>query len=179
MLQKLRDQSSRWYVKALFVLLVISFSMWGVADIALNYVNMRPVATVNGNNITQEEFNGRFQSMLTKAQELSKGQLTSEQIKEMGIPQRILDSLIDHSLIVEDLTKRHLIVTDAVVRRRIQTIPSFLNEQGAFDKRAFDYLLHTNHITESQFVVDIRHDLQQQQLFGALFAGMQLPKGIC
>jgi len=176
MLQKLRDQSSRWYVKALFVLLVISFSMWGVADIALNYVNMRPVATVDGLNITQEEFNARFQSMLAKAQELSKGQLTSEQVKEMGIPQRILDSLIDHSLIVEDLKKRHLVVTDAVVRRRVQTIPSFLNEQGTFDKRAFDYLLHTNHITESQFVADVRHDLQQQQLFGALFAGMRLPK---
>ncbi|MBM3632416.1 MAG: hypothetical protein FJX03_01740 [Alphaproteobacteria bacterium] len=176
MLQKLRDHSGRWYVKALFVLLVISFSMWGVADIALNYVNMRPVATVDGHNITQEEFTARFQNMLTKAQELSKGQLNSEQIKEMGMPQKILDSLIDHSLIIADLKKRYLVSTDAIVRRHIQTIPTFLNEQGAFDKRAFDYLLHTNHITESQFVADVRQQLQQQQVFGALFSGLKLPK---
>lgn len=176
MLQKLKDQSGRWYIKALFVLLVVSFSMWGVADIFLNYVNMRPVATVDGHNISQEEFGARLQSMVSKAQELSKGQLNSEQIREMGIPQKILDSLIDHSLIGSELKKRQLVITDDVVRRRIQSIPTFLNEQGSFDKRAFDYLLHTNHITEGQFIADVRSELQQQQLFGALFSGMRLPK---
>src|SRR4051812_48278910 len=113
MLQKLRDQSGRWYIKALFVLLVVSFSMWGVADIFLNYVNMRPVATVDGHNISQEEFAARLQNMVSKAQELSRGQLNSEQIQEMGIPQKILDSLVDQTLIAAEVKKRHLLVTDA------------------------------------------------------------------
>lgn len=176
MLQKLKDQSGRWYIKVLFVLLVVSFGMWGVADILLNYVNMRPVATVDGHSISQEEFANRLQVMVNKAQEMSKGPLTSDQIREAGIPQKILDSLIDHSLIVGELKKRRLLVTDAIVRRRIQSIPTFLNEQGAFDKRAFDYLLHSNHITEGQFVADVRSELQQQQLFGSLFSGLKLPK---
>lgn len=176
MLQKLKDQSGRWYIKVLFALLVVSFGMWGVADILLNYINMRPVATVDGHNITQEEFIARYQVMVGKAQEIAKGQLTSDQIKEMGIPQKILDSLIDQSLVASELKERRLLVTDAIVRRRIQSIPAFLNEQGAFDKRAFDYLLHSNHITEGQFIADVRSELQQHQLFGALFGGMQLPK---
>jgi peptidyl-prolyl cis-trans isomerase D len=176
MLQKLREQSNRWYIKALFLLIVISFGMFGVGDIVLNYVNMRPVATVDGHNITQEEFSMRLQNMVGKAQEMSKGQLSSEQIRGMGIPQKILDSLIDQFLIMSELKKRNVVVTDTVVRRRIQSIPTFLNEQGAFDKRAFDYLLHNNHITEPQFVADVRTELQQHQLFGALFAGMHLPK---
>jgi peptidyl-prolyl cis-trans isomerase D len=176
MLQNLREHSRRWYVKALFVLLVISFCMWGVADIFLNYVNMRPVVTIDGHNISQEEFGARLQSMVTKAQEVSKGQLTAQQIKEMGIPQKILDSLIDQSLTATELQKRHLVTTDAILRHTIQSIPAFLNEQGSFDKRAFDYLLQTNHITEGQFIADIRRDLQRQQLFGALFSGIQLPK---
>lgn len=176
MLQKLREQSNRWYIKALFVLLVISFSMWGVGDIVLNYVNMRPVATVDGHNITQEEFSLRLQNMVGRAQELSKGQLSSDKIKDMGIPQKILDSLIDQFLITSELKKYNVVVTDAAVRRHIQSIPAFLNEQGAFDKRAFDYLLHNNHITESQFIADVRSELQQHQLFGALFAGTHLPK---
>jgi peptidyl-prolyl cis-trans isomerase D len=176
MLQKLKDQSGRWYIKILFVLLVVSFGMWGVADILLNYINMRPVATVDGHNITQEEFAARYQLMVGKAQEIAKGQLTSDQIREMGIPQKILDSLIEQSLIAAELKKCGLVVTDDTIRRRIQSIPAFLNEQGAFDKRAFDYLLHTNHITEGQFIADIRLQLQQLQLFGALFGGLQLPK---
>ncbi len=176
MLQKLREQSNRWYIKALFVLLVISFSMWGVGDIVLNYVNMRPVATVDGHNITQEEFSLRLQNMVGRAQEISKGQLSSEQIRGMGIPQKILDSLIDQFLIMTEINKRKVVVTDAVVRRRVQSIPAFLNEQGTFDKRAFDYLLHNNRITEPQFVADVRAEMQQHQLFGALFASMHLPK---
>jgi len=175
MLQKLKDQSGRWYIKILFVLLVVSFSVWGIADIVVNYVNTRPVATVDGHTITQEEFSSRLQNMATKAQEMSKGQLTADQIKDMGIPQKILDSLIDQALIADELKKRRLVVTDADVRRRIQSIPAFLNEQGVFDKRAFDYLLHNNHITEAQFIGEIRSDLQQQQLFKALLGGMRLP----
>lgn len=176
MLQTLREQSNRWYIKVLFILLVISFGMWGVADMVLNYVNMRPVATVDGHSVTQEEFAGRLQSTVTRAQEASKGRLTPDQIKEIGIPQKILDSLIDHVLLVGELKKRNLVVTDDVLRRRIQSIPAFLNEKGTFDKRAFDYLLHNNHITESQFVADTRTELQQHQLFGAMMAGIQLPK---
>jgi peptidyl-prolyl cis-trans isomerase D len=176
MLQKLKDQSGRWYAKALFVLLVVSFGLWGVADIVVNYINMRPVATVDGHTITQEEFAARLQNMVSKAQELSKGQLTSDQIKELGLPQRVLDSLIDQALISLELKKRHLVVTDAAVRRRIQGIPAFLNEQGTFDKRAFDALLYSNHITEAQFIGDMRKEVQQHQLFGALMSGMRLPK---
>ena len=100
MLQKIKDQSGRWYVKALFVLLVVSFSMWGVADILLNYINMRPVATVDGHNISQEEFAARLQSSINKNQELSKGQLSSERIKDLGLAQKVLDSLVDHYLIL-------------------------------------------------------------------------------
>lgn len=175
MLQKLKDQSGRWHIKVLFVLLVISFSIWGIADIFVNYVNTRPVATVDGHTITQEEFGGRLQNTVTKAQEMSKGQVTVDQIKEMGIPQKILDSLIDQALIAAELKKRRLVVTDADIRRRIQSMPAFLNEQGAFDKRAFDYLLHNNHITEAQFIGEIRSELQQQQLFKTLLGGMRLP----
>lgn len=176
MLEKLRDHSGRWYFKVLFVLLVVSFGIWGVADIFVNYVNMRPVATVDGHAITQEEFSTRLQRMVTKAQEISKGQLNAEQIKDMGIPHKILESLIDQALLAGELKKWKLVVSDAAVRNHIQSIPAFLNEQGAFDKRAFDYLLHNNHITEGQFIADVRTDLQQQQLFGALMSGINLPK---
>ncbi|MBM3467966.1 MAG: hypothetical protein FJX71_00865 [Alphaproteobacteria bacterium] len=176
MLQKLRAQSNRWYIKALFVILVLSFCMWGIADIFFNYINMRPVATVDGRNISQEEFASRLQTMVNRAQEASKGQLKPEQIREMGIPQKILDSLIDQSLIATELKERRLIVSDAAVRNRIQKIPAFSNEQGQFDKRAFDYLLQNNHISEAQFIADVRGELQQQQLFGALISGLRLPK---
>jgi len=175
MLQKLKDQSSRWYIKILFVLLVVSFSIWGIADILINYVNTRPVATVDGHTITQEEFATRLQNMVSKAQEISKSQLTADQIKDMGIPKKILDSLVDQALISDELKKRRLVVTDADVRRRIQSIPAFLNEQGTFDKRAFDYLLYNNHITEAQFIGEVRSDLQQQQFFKSLLSGLRLP----
>lgn len=176
MLQNLRDQSKRWYVKALFVFLVVCFSMWGVADIFVNYVNMRPVATVDGHNVSQEDFSNRLRSALSRAQEASKSQITPEQIKDMGIAQKILDSLIDHTLLAAEVGKFHLVVSDAAVRRRIQSIPEFLNEQGTFDKRAFDYLLRDNSITESQFIGDLRADMQQRQFFSALMAGIHLPK---
>lgn len=176
MLQKIREQSNRWYIKTLLVVLVVSFGLWGVTDIFLNYVHMRPVATVDSHSITQEEFASRLQSMVTKAQEASKGRITPDQIKEMGIPQKVLDTLIDHSLIMKELNKRHLVITDTAVRNHVHSIPAFLNEQGVFDKRAFDYLLHNNHITEAKFIADVRAEMQQNQLFSALTAGLNLPK---
>jgi peptidyl-prolyl cis-trans isomerase D len=176
MLQQLYGHSKGWFIKGLFIALAASFVMWGIGDMFRNYGSMRPIATVGSHSITPEEFGGRLQLMTNRAQEAAKGRLTLEQIKEIGLAQKVLDSLIDQSVIAEELTKRRLIITDAVIRRHIQSIPAFLNEQGHFDKRAFDYLLQNNHISEAKFIADVRSELEQSQLFGALGAGMHLPK---
>lgn len=176
MLQTLREHSGSWFVKVLLGVLVASFALWGVGDVFRSYTSNRPVAIVGEYSITQEEFADAFKRMTVNLQQMSKGKLTQDQIKAMGLPKHVLDDLISQALIWEEVSHLKLGVTDLAIRNHVQSIPAFLNEQGQFDRRAFDYLLQHNGITENKFLNDVRSSLLKQQLLGALTSGMHLPK---
>ena len=61
MLQGLRRSAGSWVVKALMGLLVLSFAVWGIADIFTGYRGTA-VATVGNTEIDGEEFRQKFQN---------------------------------------------------------------------------------------------------------------------
>lgn len=176
MLQTLREHAGGWFAKLLFAILVASFALWGVGDVFRSYTSMRPVATVGGEKISQEAFAQALERARAYLQQMSKGQLTPDQIKAMGLQKKALNDLINQALVLQDISHLKLSVTEAAIRSHIQSIPAFQNEQGKFDKKAFDYLLQHNHMTELGFIEEVRSDLLRQQLLGALSSGMHLPK---
>jgi len=55
MLTALRRLASTWVAKALFVLLVLSFGIWGIGDTVRNLGRDTALARVNGEPIEMEE----------------------------------------------------------------------------------------------------------------------------
>ena len=57
--------------------------------------------------------------------------LSAEMIESMGLPQQVLDGLVDQRLLLQEATKLHLNATPEEVRKRILQIPT-LNPEGHF-----------------------------------------------
>ena len=55
MLTALRRLAATWVAKALFVLLVLSFAIWGVGDMVRNLNRDTAVAKVGGREVDMEE----------------------------------------------------------------------------------------------------------------------------
>lgn len=176
MLQTLRKHSGNWFFKTLLGFIAVSFVMWGVADMIMGYNNMRPVAKVDGDAISQEDFARQYDREMSLIQHRSMGKAKLDDEKKATLQQKILDRLIDQAITRHAVSKLNLAVTDAYIRQFIQADPTFRNESGVFDKGLLNQILASNHMTENMFVQSVRSNLMTNQVLGTISAGSNLPK---
>ena len=175
MLQKLRTHSQSWYFKAIFVLLALSFVMWGVADMITGYNSMRPIATIGSDSLSQEEFMHEYDQQIRSFQERTRGKVKLDEDKKKTIQQEILAHLIEKSLVRQTVEENGLTVTDAYISRHIQSDQTFYDDKNRFNKEKFSLLLNRAHITEGSFVKMVRSNLSNSQLLQTLTSGAHLP----
>jgi peptidyl-prolyl cis-trans isomerase D len=176
MMQSLRDQSGKWFIKVLFGAIIASFGIFGVSDLVRGYGAMKPLATVGKHSITYEEFSHNVHQQTARLQQAAKGKLRPDDLKQLGIHTQILEQLIDQSVIDQEVGRLKLAVSDSLVRNHVHSMRAFRNESGVFDKDLFNQILHSNNLTEAKFLSEIRSSLLDHQLIGTLSAGVMLPK---
>lgn len=176
MLQTLREHSGSWFVKVLFGVLVASFALWGVGDIFRNYTSMRPVATIGGKSITQEEFLSAYHKAVNNIQHIAKGRVTSDDIKNMGVSTKVLDNLIDQAALTQHIHDLGIVVSDVTVRDQIQSLPALTDKGGTFDREKFAAMLSNAGLTESGFVREVRSSIERHELINSLGSGLHFPK---
>ena len=116
MMQSLREQSGKWFVKVLFAAIIASFAVWGIGDVIRSYSALRPIATIGKHSISYEEFSAALQREVTRLQHMSKGQVTPAQLKQMGIHTHVLDQLIDQAALEQEVKQLGLVVSDSLIR---------------------------------------------------------------
>ncbi|HVE85453.1 MAG TPA: SurA N-terminal domain-containing protein, partial [Myxococcales bacterium] len=94
-------------------------------------------ARVNGREISQREFNQAYTNELRRYSEMYRrfGQeLTEAKAREMGLPRRVLDSMVDGELIAQEAERQGISTSDDEVVKILQQHPEFKNEGGQFDQ---------------------------------------------
>ena len=176
MLQAIRSKAGSIFVKGLFVVLIVTFGIWGIGDIFRNRPTDTTVATVGAQSIDA----GALQAAVQPALERLSSQLGSavdlRQAKQMGVIDDELGQLIDQSLIDQEAARLQLDVSDDVIRDGIITDPMFKGSNGAFNRSAFDALLAANHMTEGQYIERMKRDIPRSDLMRAVTAGVRPPQ---
>jgi peptidyl-prolyl cis-trans isomerase D len=91
-------------------------------------------ARVNGQTITQQEYNRALYYTEQRYKSMYGGQMTPEMLDQMGLPKQVLDSLVDQQLLLQEAKRLHLNATAEEVRKKILEIP-ILNEGGKISER--------------------------------------------
>lgn len=175
MLQSLRDQSGKWFIKVLFVAIALSFVIWGIGDVIQGFRANRPVAKVGGAVVTIDNYLSSLQSATAHIQASVKAKLTGIQLKQMGLQGRVVEDLVNQLLVERELKRLHLSISDHTVRSVVHSMPAF-HREGRFDKEMFTQILRSNHVSESKFLEDIKQNLMSQQLMGSLLDQAKLPE---
>jgi peptidyl-prolyl cis-trans isomerase D len=176
MLDALRRGASGWIAKIFLSILILSFAVWGVADVFRGY-GAGSLARVGDTEITPDEFQTAYQNQLQMLGQLGR-RLTPEQARQFGLDVRALYGLIDTAAVDNHARSLQLGISDEAVAQQIAREPSFRTADGKFDKLAFQSYLTQIRMSEAGFIAQRRKDEVREQLTGALLGGLTIPDAL-
>ena len=131
MLELIRSKAKGFLAVLLFGMLIASFAIWGIGDIFRRATRDTSVASVAGDEISLIEFNRELQREVKRIQPLLGGiQLDAEKMKQLGLYDRVIDTLVTRKLFDLAAARDGITISTALISRLIQNDPSFRNEIG-------------------------------------------------
>ena len=174
MLTALRKHARSWVVKALLLVLVLSFAIWGIGDIFYGNPAEDTVASVGSSDITAGELNNEFNRSLANMQRQFGGQFTREQAIGIGVLQQTLQQQIGQRLVDMEAAEMGISVDDATLRRLITEDPTF-QTAGRFDRARFNQLLSRIGLSEDGYLETFRQELARNTLTAGVAAAATVP----
>jgi peptidyl-prolyl cis-trans isomerase D len=169
-----RQLAQTWLAKLLFVLLILSFAIWGIEDIVRNFWRDDAVVRLEGSTVEVPEAQAAARRELQRIQRQLGPTFEPDETIRRAIAGQALEGLIAERAQRAEATRLGIAVPDEQVREFVRAIPSF-QLGGQFSRAILDQFLRQNDLTEGQFLQLVRDDLQRVQLLGAVRAGAPAP----
>lgn len=174
MLGSLRKAAGSWVAKILIGLLMLSFAVWGVADVFGNY-GYDSVATVGETEIESATFQNTYQIELSSVAQRLGRQLTPDEARALGIDRRVLSDLITTATLVNQGNQMRLGISDDYIADEIADSSEFKDAFGRFDRGRFEQLLVANRLTEQGFVERSRNRAVRDQIAATVAGSLEVP----
>jgi len=178
MLSTLRKQTGSIVIKALLILLIISFGAWGIQDWLSPAISGNFVATVGGQEIAPSQLQRRVQSQMNRLRAVFGNQISIDQARQLGLVNVSLNELISRALMTEGASGMGVAISDDLVSAEIRNAEAFRGLAGAFDRDRFDRMLQSNGMSEGAYIAELRRDLGIQHFTDSLTAGASAPKAM-
>ncbi len=175
----MRKASSNWLGKTvmsvMFGILIISFGVWGIADIFKGF-GQSSLAKIGSTEITTEQFRNLFTDRLQQIGRRFGRPLTTEQARQFGLDRQVLQDVIADAAIDETTRRMGLGQSDADIVRAIQNDPNFKGLDGKFEHERFVQIIRQAGYTEQRYIAEQRKTALRRQLTGTIVAGIEPPK---
>jgi len=151
--------------------LIISFGVWGIADIFRGSVNRRWPRSVTSRFRPSNSASSIPTSCSRSG--ASSPPLTMEQARAFGIDRQVLQQTIAEATLDEEARRLGLGQSDAETMRTIFSDPNFKGAGGKFDPVRFQTTLRQFGFSEQRYVADQRRVSLRRQIAGTISAGIE------
>ncbi|TPH19181.1 SurA N-terminal domain-containing protein [Litorilituus lipolyticus] len=171
MLEDIREKSQGLTAKIILGLIILTFAVAGVGS----YTNSvdTSVATVNGESISQQDFNKAYQAQRNRmAQQFGEmfETLSNDANYMANFRQGVLDNLINEKLIDQASNDLAIRVSDERLKETIRQMPEF-QVDGSFDNNRYLAIINqAGFFQSSDFRDYLRVEMVRRQLSQALVA---------
>jgi peptidyl-prolyl cis-trans isomerase D len=175
MISSFRRYLETWYVRAFFMVMVVSFVLWGVGDMLRVVGTSTWVARVGGTTIEAQTVEQAYRRALQAAsRDLPDGQEASPALRQK-IADATLRRLIGEAAMTEELARMRIVVPQPALVAAARSMPALQGKDGKFDPTRLQSLLQANGMTEAEFLELVRADIARQELLDAVTAGATVP----
>lgn len=160
-LSLMRKHAKSWLIKFLIAIIAIVFTFY--FGYSFRAGKGGKVATVNGDVISQKEYEKAYRSLLDFYQQQYKGVWNESLVESLGLKTRALKELIERKLIEQEARRIGLDVTEQELQERILTYPAFqLN--GQFNEGRYRTLLSQYRMTAEEFEAGVAETLLTEKI---------------
>ena len=162
-LDTLRKGAGRLFGMILLFLLVISFGIWGIADIFRGY-GRQTLIRVGDTEINSQDYMRAQQDVLRAMSSQAGRSLSLQEARALGLDSRVLERLIGGAAV--DTHARHLGlgISDAALLDEIMKDPAFKDPTGAFSPAAFQQALRSISMSEQGYLNSLRERNLRRQI---------------
>jgi len=174
MLDNLRKNASGWLAKILIGLLIVSFAVWGLAD-QFTGGHDQVLAQVEDQQIPLEQFRSAYQNQISALSRQRGERITTEQAREAGLPEMVLDQIINGALLDAHARQLGLSVDEETVSRSIVESPVFQDSSGEFSRAIFERALQFSHLSEAALLAQERSAMIRDQIVATIAEAPAVP----
>ncbi len=170
MLQQIRDRAQGIVIWIIVGLIIVTFALFGLSSY-LTDTTVVNVATVNGADVTPNDFQRAYQNYQQRLQQALGDKYRPELFQEEKVKTEVLNSLINQELLNQELDHSGYRAAPEQIVNRISRMEVF-QEDGKFSAERYKQILNSQRINSLAFEQQIARDLAEQQLTsGMLLSG--------
>jgi peptidyl-prolyl cis-trans isomerase D len=162
-LEKMRKGASQVLGLLLIGLLVISFAVWGIADIFTGY-GAQTLIKVGDTELTAQDYQRAQQEMLRSMSAQAGRSLSLQEARALGLDDRVMERLIGGAAVDSHAKDLGLSISDATLFEGITKDPAFQDSAGNFSPLAFATTLRNIGMTEQGYLAAMRENNLRRQL---------------
>jgi len=178
MLKFMRKSAKSIFVKALLVLLIASFAVWGIGDVFSGRGNSDGVATVGDTFISAQSFKSELAREVQRVQQTINPDITREQAIAMGVGNMVMGRMVNSAILNAGAQDMRLNISQNAILNEIRNTKEFFNDSGVFDSRVFTQVLSNNGLSEDTYVRYVREGMERGQVHSAIASGTVAPKAL-
>lgn len=178
MLAAIRNSLNSWIVKALFLLLIASFAVWGIGDFVTGGGRERTVARVGDATVSLAEATEAYQRELAQLRRSLGGQFEPTGPIRQAIAEAALSRLTALRALDLEAERIGVVVPDDALREAVFAAEVFRGADGRFSRVQFQAFLRNQGLTEQRFLDLLRGDLARGQVVGSVRVGALAPDAL-
>ncbi|NKC02733.1 peptidyl-prolyl cis-trans isomerase [Brucella haematophila] len=175
MLDSLRSASRSWISKLLLGVLVLSFGVWGIADVFRGGMTGNAALTAGGSEVSATDYRFAYEQQVMRLSQQFRQRLTREQAKSIGVENQVLAQLAAGVVLDEGARNMQLGLSKDGIARLTAEDPAFQDAGGNFNRAQFDAVLRQSGIRAQDYLENRAKVARRQQMVDAATGGIKMP----
>jgi len=173
-LDRIREKSKGLVGGLIIGLIAITFALFGI-DQYLGGGSAPPVATINGTDLTPQQFQQALLQRQQQMREMFGNNVPAGMLDPESLREPVLQGLIQNELLTQTTQEFGYGVSDKQVAEAIRNIPAF-QDNGQFSSEKYNRLLEQQRRSKAAFEAQVRNGMRLEQ-FGETFQGSSFLPG--
>lgn len=178
MLQAIRNHTTGLLARLLFVLLIASFAIWGIADIIRSGFGQVTVARIGSKSIHLSEFRQSLELEISRLQASSPQPISIQILKNQNALGYVTDMLLTRQIMAAYTQHAGILPDPASVALTIVQEPALRDANGQFDPSKLTSVLSRLRLTEQDYADQVGLNLAVTRLNQAVGSLLQLPDSL-